>query len=213
VRLKIRLQKPQLNRWHFAGLGALLVVSLMFSLVPAAWAEDEPTSIQLMEKCDNGTDSCEFHVSGPADSFWQPTELAAQTANCTDATQDAEIAWQTSVTSSNSIGVSLKAIVGASKVYMAGFKIAYSHEWTESVTDRDTTRISIPAGYMGRVYHSREMETVSGQYELHFGKRFYDHYYWYVPMSVTSPKTDGRDSVTAKSTEMTEQERATYCSS
>jgi hypothetical protein len=81
---------------------------------------------------------------------------------------------------------------------MYGFKVAYSHEWTESVTDRDTTRISIPAGYMGRIYHAREMERVSGQYELHFGKRFYDHYYWYVPMSVTSPKTDGRDSVTTK---------------
>jgi hypothetical protein len=70
-RLKIsRLKVSLLKTRHSAGLGVLLVVSLTFSVTSSAWAEDTPTSIQLMNECDNGTDSCVFHVSGPADNFY-----------------------------------------------------------------------------------------------------------------------------------------------
>lgn len=192
-------------------LVGVLTVGLVPSLTAVARAEATPTSIELLEKCNNGTDSCVFHPGGAPNTFWSTTDLVGQTANCTGTTQQAAISWSTSSMSSNSVGVSLKVIVGATKAFMNGFKVAYNREWTETRTDTDTTWISIPAGHMGRVHHARQMESVTGQYELHFGYRFYGHYYWYVPFTMTSPKSDGNDNVTTRSTPLTAQERAAYC--
>jgi hypothetical protein len=190
----------------------VIVAGLTAALGSAALADTTPTSIELLEKCDNGADDCVFHVTGPAERFWQVTQAVGQTANCTSSTQESSISWSKSTFSANSIGTSLKVIVGASKAFLNGFKIAYSHEWMESTTDSDTTKMAIPAWSLGRVYHSRQMERVTGEFELHFGKRFYDHYYWYVPMTETSPATGGTGNVTTQSTPLTADERAAYCS-
>jgi hypothetical protein len=184
---------------------------LIAGVTPSATAEETPGSIELLEKCDDGADSCVFHVDGAAEDFWQTADVVGQTANCTTESQDASITWTKSTFSSNSVGTSLKLIVGATKTFMNGFKIAYSHEWIETTTDSDTTKITIPGGHLGRVYHARQMERVHGQYELHFGNRFYGHYYWYVPMTMTSPKASGTDHVTTLSTPLTDQERDAYC--
>ncbi|HEY6796470.1 MAG TPA: hypothetical protein VI248_17475 [Kineosporiaceae bacterium] len=192
-------------------VAAAALVGLVAAVVPLASAEEAPTSLELLRQCDSGADFCVFHVQGPADDFWQKADLVGKTANCTGSPQDASITWTKSTFSSNSIGVSLKVLVGASKAFLNGFRITYSHEWTETTTDSDTTKITIPPGYMGRVYHAREMERASGEYELHFRSRYYGHYYWYVPMTVTSPKTDAHDHVTTQSVPLTDEERVAYC--
>jgi hypothetical protein len=200
------------NRRRAAGLGALLAAGAMISIAPGiARADDTPTSMELLQACGTSTDYCEFHVSGAARDYWGAGELAGQTANCTGADQASSITWEKSTFSTNSFGTSLKVIAGASKAYMVGFKIAYQHEWTDTVTDRDTTKMTIPAGYMGRVTTSHEMEEVSGQYEMHFGSRFYGHYYWYLPMTVDSPKDGSQAANTTQSLPMTDEEKATYC--
>ncbi|MDQ1290048.1 MAG: hypothetical protein QG622_3614 [Actinomycetota bacterium] len=193
------------------GVGAVLTVGLLVSVASIASAEEVPTSKELMEKCGKDTDFCEFHISGPARAYLQTAGLAAQTANCTGSTQDASLTWEKSTSSSNSFGWSLKVMAGAAKAFQLGFKVAYQHEWTDTLTDRDTTKMTIPGGHMGRVFHAREMEEVSGKYEMHFGSRYYGHYYWYLPMTVNSPKGGGNDKVTTKSEPMTEQERAQFC--
>ena len=202
--LKIRLRP--------AALTVALATALIASVSTPATADTSPTSIELLQKCDKGADSCVFHVSGAPDVFWSATEVVGQTANCTDVAQSASIAWSKSTFSSNSVGVSFKFIAGATKALLAGYKIAYQHEWTETTTDSDSTAMNIPPGFIGRVRHARQMERVKGQYELHFGKRFYGHYYWYVPFTVTSPRAGGNnDNVSTKSTPMTAQERSAYC--
>jgi hypothetical protein len=90
--------------------------------------------------------------------------------------------------------------------------VSYQHDWTSSHTQSDATQITIPAHSMGRVYTATEMEEVSGQYEMHFGDRYHGHYYWYLPMTVDSPKdSDPHDGVTTKSQPLTGQETAAYC--
>ena len=192
-------------------VGAFLAAGVMASLTTVARADETPTSMELMDKCNNGTDLCEFHISGAARDYYGPSTVAGQTANCTDKDQSAGVVWEKTTTSTNSIGVSLKVSWGPTDAFETGFKIAYQHEWTSSTTDRDTTTMTIPSGQMGRVYVAREMEDVSGQYEMHFGSRFYGHYYWYLPMTVTSPKSGGQDSVITKSEPMTDQDRSSYC--
>lgn len=209
---RIRPRMFRTGRRTLIGLGALLLVGLTVPLATVAMADETPTSMELLEKCGNGTDVCEFHVSGAARTFFSPSEVASQTANCTDKDQTASLTWEKTFTSSNSLGVSLKVSWGPTKAFEVGFKIAYQHEWTSSTTDRDITQITIPPGHMGRVYLAREMEEVSGQYEMHFGDRFYGHYYWYLPMTVTSPKANGQDAVVPKSEPLTDQERASFCS-
>jgi hypothetical protein len=192
-------------------LVGVIAVGMAPAVVALAHAEDTPTSMELLEKCDDGTDSCTFHPIGSPRVFWNTTDMVGQTANCTNSNQEAAVSWTTTTTSSNSIGGSLKVIVGATKAFLDGFKIAYSHEWTETKSDADTTKISIPAGHMGRVYHAREMEAVNGQYEMHFRSRYHGHYYWYVPFTMTSPKGDGNDNVTTESAPLTADEKAAFC--
>lgn len=212
--MRVNRARPRMfrtSRRALAGLGALLLAGLMVPLATVAMADEVPTSMELLEKCGNGTDLCEFHVSGATRTFFSPSEVASQTANCTDKDQTASLMWEKTFTSTNSLGVSLKVSWGPTKAFEVGFKVAYQHEWISSTTDRDTTQITIPAGHMGRIYLAREMEEVSGKYEMHFPDRFYDHYYWYLPMTVTSPKADGKDAVVPKSDPLTDQERASFC--
>jgi hypothetical protein len=205
-------KRSRRRHWAFP-LALMMVTGAAASavVVPSAWADPTPTSIELLEECDRGADYCVFHVEGVAETFWATTDMVGQTANCTAESQDASVVWTKSTFSSNSITSSLKVIVGATKAFMNGFKIAYSREWTDTTTDSDTTKITIPSGYMGRVYHARQMERIHGQYELHFGSRFHGHYYWYVPMTMTSPRTGGTDQITTRSDSLTGQARATYC--
>jgi hypothetical protein len=195
-----------------AAVGALSVLGLLTLFATGARAEDQPTSLELLDKCGNGTDYCEFHVSGPARTYFTTAQLAGQTANCTDTSQNATITWEHTTTSSNSLGTSLSVSTGAGTAFSIAVKVSYQHDWTSSHTRSDATQITIPARSMGRVYTATEMEKVSGQYEMHFGDRYHGHYYWYLPMTVDSPKVgDPHDGVTAKSTPLTEQEATAYC--
>lgn len=212
--MRVRRSRPwtfRPSRRAVTGLGTLIVAGAVVSVVTVARADQNPTSMELLEKCGDGTDLCEFHVSGAPRVFFGPSEMASQTANCTDKDQTASLTWEKTSTSTNSLGVSLKVSWGPTKAFETGFKIAYQHEWISSTTDRDTTLITIPPGHLGQVYVAREMEEVSGKYEMHFGDRFYGHYYWYLPMRVTSPKANGEDAVIPKSTPMTDRERASFC--
>jgi hypothetical protein len=192
------------------GLGTALAAILVAGLATPAAADTGATSLELLQRCDSA-DYCVFHVGGAAQVYWSTTEMVGQTANCTHTAQTASIAWTKSTFSTNSVGGSWKFIAGATKAFMAGFKVTYQHDWTDTKTDSDTTTLTIPAGYLGTVSHARQMERVTGTYELHFGKRFYGHYFWYVPFTMNSPKGDGKDDVTTKSTRMTPQEHSAFC--
>jgi hypothetical protein len=202
------------RRRLLAGFSGLLGIALVAAGAVVAEAEDAPTSLELLDKCGNGTDYCQFHVSGPARTYWKTADLVGQTANCTDSPQNATLTWEHTTTSTNSLGTALSVSAGAGSVFSIAVKVSYQHDWTTAHTQGDATQITIPAHQMGRVFDATQMEEVSGQYEMHFGDRYYGHYYWYLPMTVNSPVGDDpHDNVTTRSDPLTAEETATYCSS
>ncbi|MEU6127748.1 hypothetical protein ABZ805_01135 [Saccharopolyspora sp. NPDC047091] len=179
-------------------------------IAPPASAADEPTARELLEKCDNGTDSCVFHPEGEPEYFQNTSEqVGSPTFNCTELPQRMGVSWSDTTSESNSLGLSMSTSFG--EVFKVTFKASYGHEWKESHTESQTTNIDVNPGDAGRVYYGPKMQKVHGTYELHFEDKFYDHYIWYVPMEVTGPAEDQQSTVVQDTSPMTEEEHAANC--
>ncbi|MBK0866376.1 MAG: hypothetical protein IJH84_15140 [Saccharopolyspora sp.] len=179
-------------------------------IAPPASAADEPTARELLEKCDNGTDSCVFHPEGEPEYFQNNSEqVGSPTFNCTDRKQRMTVSWSDTTSESNSLGLSMETSFG--EVFKVSFKTTYGHEWKQSHTETQTTNIDVNGGDVGRVYHGPQMQKVKGTYELHFEDKFYDHYIWYVPMEVTGPADEQTSTVTQDTSPMTDEERQANC--
>jgi hypothetical protein len=182
------------------GLGAL-------AFAPLAHAED-PTSRELLDQCNNGTDSCVFHPDGAPSTFpGERKQVGRSDYNCTSVQQSYAVAWSDMTQESNSVGVSFSVEAGFGEVFKVSMETNYSHTWTSGHTETETTTVNVPPGEVGEIYHAPEMQRASGQYELHFGDRFHDHYIWYVPFESTSP-TDSAGTVTQSTRPMTDEEKA-----
>ncbi|GAB3294798.1 hypothetical protein [Parasphingorhabdus pacifica] len=188
--------------------GCAVAATLMF--VPTASAAEEPTARELLEKCDNGTDSCVFHPEGAPEYFQNSSEqVGSPVFNCTELSQRMAVSWSDTTSESNSLGLSMETSFG--EVFKVSFKASYGHEWTESHTESQTTYLEVSPGDVGRVFHGPRMQRVRGTYELHFGDPFRGHYIWYVPMEVTGPANDQASTVVQSTEDMTEQEWAANC--
>ncbi|CAM05978.1 hypothetical protein A8924_7173 [Saccharopolyspora erythraea NRRL 2338] len=189
-------------------LGSAVAIGLL--LVPPAQADDGPTARELLEKCDNGTDSCVFHPKGEPEYFQNTSEQVGNPVfNCTDLPQTMSVSWSDTTAESNSLGLSMATSFG--EVFKVTFKATYGHEWREEHTEGQTTFIEVKPGEVGRVYHGAMMQKVKGTYELHFQDKFHDHYIWYVDMDATGPADEQGGTVTQSTQPMTDEEREANC--
>ncbi|TDC91137.1 hypothetical protein E1161_17000 [Saccharopolyspora aridisoli] len=180
-------------------------------LAPPATAADEPTVRELLEKCDNGTDSCVFHPEGEVEYYQNSSEaVGSPVFNCTDKEQMMNVAWSDSTAESNSVGLSMSTSFG--EVFKVTFKATYGHEWRSEHTESQTTFITVRPGEVGQVYHGPKMQKAKGTYELHFEDKFYDHYIWYVnDFEASGPADDQGGTVTQSTRAMTEEEEQANC--
>ncbi|WP_243790108.1 hypothetical protein [Saccharopolyspora gloriosae] len=191
---------------------AVLVSAFSLAAVafaPAASAADEPTVRELMEKCDNGTDSCVFHPEGRPEYYTDSAHTVGDPVyNCTDGIQRSSVEWSDTTSQSNSVGLSMTTEAGFGKVFSIAYEQSYEHTWEESHTESQTTNVDTEPNQVGSVERAAQMQKVKGTYELHFEDRFYDHYIWYVPMEVTGPAPDPTSAVSQHVRDMTEEEIA-----
>ena len=175
-------------------------------LAPPATAADEPTVRELLEKCDNGTDSCVFHPEGEVEYYQNSSEaVGSPVFNCTDKEQMMNVAWSDSTAESNSVGLSMSTSFG--EVFKVTFEATYGHEWRSEHTESQTTFITVRPGEVGQVYHGPKMQKAKGTYELHFEDKFYDHYIWYVnDFEATGPAEDSSTAVSQHSRDMSQEE-------
>ncbi|WP_405810741.1 hypothetical protein OG729_38350 [Streptomyces sp. NBC_00210] len=192
-------------------LAAALVPVCGILLVPSAQAEDVPSPRELLEECDNGTDYCGFHPDGPPKEVkGESHQVGTSVFNCTDIPQTMNVSWSDTDTETNTVGVSMSVEGGFADVFKVSLQTSFSHSWAKAHTESQTTAINVPAGRVGWINREPTLLEVSGRYELHFGKRYYDHYYWYLPFTTTSPKGDA-GSVTQRTRSMTPDEAKAHC--
>ncbi|MDA2815138.1 hypothetical protein O4J56_31140 [Nocardiopsis sp. RSe5-2] len=203
-----------LRRTTIACGSAAAALALTAGLAAPAHAdhEDTPTSRQLLELCNNGTDVCVFHPEGPVREHQAARHVVGSPVyNCTDREQWMTVGWSDTTSESNSVGLSLGGGYKFGEVFQVSFEATYGHEWKNSHTESQTTTVIAAPGEVGRVYVGPRMQTVNGTYELHFPDRYYGHYYWYVPFEATGPTADQSGTITQSTRPMTSEERAAHC--
>jgi hypothetical protein len=161
--------------------GAVSALTLGASLLaaPQALADSSPTTKELLDAC-SWADFCEFHPQSSR-TYTGPNHQVGSTAyNCASQTNQHRIDWADTTGTTNSVGVAITATAGFWKVYEVSVQASYGHSWEVSHTDTESNTINIPAGYKGWIERGTSKQEATGWYEIHFGKRFYGHYIWYV---------------------------------
>jgi hypothetical protein len=192
-----------------AVLAAVSAVGVFLAGAGVAQADSSPTSLELLQKCNNGTDVCVFHPNrGPQLYSGNPHQIGTTLFNCGPGSATKSVSWSDSTGESNSVGVSFIIanegdIAGAFAAFKSELEISYGHRWGSTDTTTRTTNVTVSAGQKGWLVRQTPMQRVTGTYELHFGYRFYGHYYWYIPFTVTGPAPGRPDVVSQRSAAMT----------
>lgn len=183
-----------------------------FTPTVAQAEDDPPTQRELLDKCDNGTDLCEFHPEGqPEDSMGEAHQVGDNAYNCTGDPQRSAVGWQDTDTETNSVGISMGAEYGFSEVFKVSIEAKYEHGWENSHTESDQTWVEVKPEEVGWVTREAAMQKVKGRYEMHFPDKFHGHYIWYVPFEATGPKPDANSTKTQHTRPMTDQEKKDHC--
>ncbi len=192
--------------------GAAFLAAATTLTASSAYAADGPTGRELLDKCNNGTDSCVFHPYGPPETFRGDIHQVGDTVfNCTADLQRSTVKWSETTGESNSFGVSLSAEYGFSDVFKVSIETSYQHTWESSSTVGQDDSIDVKPGEKGWVERSTEMNRVKGQYEMHFPDRFYDHYIWYQEFEAVGPVKDAPGLITKKTAVMSPEEKTQHC--
>jgi hypothetical protein len=194
-----------------AGTGLLTAAGLAMA-APSASAEDTPTGRELLDQCDNGTDTCDFHPSGAPEEYTGAGHQVGETAfNCTPDLQRSTVNWSDTTGESNSFGVSLSAEVGFSEVFKVTIETSYQHTWESSHTEGQATNVDVRPGEKGWIERAPKMQKVHGTYEMHFGDPYYGHYIWYQDFDADGPLPGSTGDITQHTAAMTDQERTEHC--
>jgi hypothetical protein len=192
--------------------GAALLCAATTLTASSAYAADRPTGRELLDRCNNGTDSCVFHPHGAPETFRGDVHQVGDTVfNCTADLQRSTVKWSETTGESNSFGVSLSAEYGFSDVFKVSIETSYQHTWESSSTVGQDDSIDVKPGEKGWVERATEMNRVKGQYEMHFPDRYYDHYIWYQDFEAVGPVKDAPGLITKKTAVMTPEEKSQHC--
>ncbi|QUQ63731.1 hypothetical protein [Kutzneria sp. CA-103260] len=171
-----------------AGLATMTAVGLA---APAS-AADQPTTQQLLDQCaQHRTDSCVFHPSGSMVVYTGSRRFVGGATNCTNAPVTRTFKFEHAETTTNSFGVSISAEAPLGKIFTAGVESSYHREWSFTDTRGDEVQATVNPHTAVRAYAAPSKAKVKGTYELHFGSRYYGHYYWYVNGEVDG-QTEGQ---------------------
>jgi hypothetical protein len=105
--------------------------------ISAAQADDEqPTTRELLEQCDNGTDKCVFHPAGaPVDSMGEPHQVGDSAFNCTKDMQRSAVGWSDTTGETNTVGVSMSAEYGT-WIEKPKFQVFKPKSWEPAMVGR-----------------------------------------------------------------------------
>lgn len=208
-----RTPRTRRNRKLKISAITLTVAAVTTAGAVSARAEDQPSAQDLLGAC-GSADHCQFHPK----NFWKTVSSEHQVGdsawNCSATDQSLEISWSDTKGSSNNVGVAVTAEASFFKAMTTSVQASYSHTWEISHTWGQNAVLNIPENNVGWVTRGTPEVNALGQYELHFGKPYYGHYYWYIDDYVqTGPDQGGAGQLAYRNREMTPQEAAAHCPS
>jgi hypothetical protein len=156
-----------------------LATGAAFVSSPAAFADDGPTTAQLLQSCD-WADYCQFHPQSYTTYIGPSHQVGPLVYNCGSLTNSQTISWSDTTGSTNSVGVAITASYKFSEVFEASIQVSYEHTWSTSHTDSQSDTVNVPSKYAGWMVRGTAKQKATGWYELHYGKPYYGHYIWYV---------------------------------
>ncbi|MCW7988571.1 hypothetical protein YWIDRAFT_00528 [Streptomyces sp. SceaMP-e96] len=199
---------------HGSRLMALSTVSLGLvaaMAVPAA-AADEPTREQLIADCASGEGKCTFNEPKLGKAYLGDfRQVSNSLYNCSTSDATQSMGWSDTVGSTDSAGVSVTAGGNIAGIIDLSVTATYSHTWSSSHTENSSLNMTVKPGEVGWISRAQVMQTVTGTWQTHYDSPKWDHYYWFVPDTVTGPAPNGTDgqsnAVTVKTRKMTTAEK------
>lgn len=143
-----------------------------------------PSRQELLDLCNNGSDSCDFHpTSGVSESYRDYHEVA-RTYNCSPTAQERSLRWEDTTAGSVTLATEVSVTAGFNVKALAKFEAtvtqSYSRQWSWSSTFSDTSSLKAEPWSWVALDRNPKLQSVGGYYELHFGSRYWGHYVWYV---------------------------------
>jgi len=193
------------------GALAVLAVGASLTAVPQASAADTPTQKQLLEACDFA-DLCQFNPQSYSAYQGPRHQVGSTLYNCGTEVNEQKIGWADTTGTTNTVGIAVTATASFWKSYEVAVEASYSHSWETSHTETEETTVRAPAGHKAWINHGPAKQRAKGWYEIHFGKRYYGHYIWYVNNFESYGWDKDHSGYTAVSNQpMTQAERGAHC--
>ncbi|MGW2371034.1 MULTISPECIES: hypothetical protein [Kitasatospora] len=195
-----------------AGAVAALAMGASLIAAPQAFADSDPGVANLLNAC-SWADYCQFHPQSFR-TYTGPVHQVSQSLyNCTNANSTQSVNWAETTGSANSVGVSVSASYKFSQVFEASIQATYNHTWETSHTFGETDAVTITPGRVGWIERGTAKQEATGWYEIHFGKRYYGHYIWYIHnYKESGPNANApRGYVNTQSRPMSAAERRAHC--
>ncbi|MFD8000412.1 hypothetical protein [Streptomyces mirabilis] len=195
---------------RMAGAAAALALGASLMAAPQAVADSDPGVRNLLQAC-SWADVCEFHPQQYWTYLGPAHHVGESLYNCGHNTNSTSIAWSDTTGSSNSVGVSISQGAKFADVFETEIQVTYSHTWLKQHTQSQTTNINVSPGWKGWIERSTAKQQATGWYEIHFGKRYYGHYIWYVRNYKESGPTGAPGVVAPRDTQMNSSELHSIC--
>ncbi|MFG2888565.1 hypothetical protein [Streptomyces sp. NPDC048248] len=191
---------------------ALGMVGAM-ALPAAAATTEEPTREQLIADCASGEGKCTFNEPTLGKAYLGDfRQVSDSLYNCSTSDASQSMGWADTVGATDSVGVSVTAGGKIAGLIDLSVTATYSHTWTSSHTENSSLNMTVKPGEVGWISRAQVMQKVSGTWQTHYDSPKWDHYYWFVPETVTGPAPNGTDgqsnAVIVKSRKMTAEEKA-----
>uniref|UniRef100_UPI0031E0BEB5 hypothetical protein n=1 Tax=Streptomyces hawaiiensis TaxID=67305 RepID=UPI0031E0BEB5 len=190
---------------------AATALGVITAAVPAA-AGEQPTAEQIMADCASGEGKCSFNSPQLGKAYLgEPRQVSELLFNCTESPASQSMSWADTVGSSHSVGGSVTVGGGIEGIITASVTATYNYTWQSSHTETSSFTVTVKPGEVGWISRAQVMQQISGTWQTHYDDPKWDHYYWFVPDTVTGPAPNGTDgkhsAVVVKSRPMTAAER------
>ncbi|MEV6841349.1 hypothetical protein AB0N17_44005 [Streptomyces sp. NPDC051133] len=204
------------NWSRLQGVRTLTLAAAAFGMVAAmaspATADDTPTAKQILADCASGVGKCTFNSPQLGKAYLGDFHRVSDTLyNCSASPATESMTWTDSVSSSDSLGVSIAEGAGLEGIVNLSVTETYDHTWTSEHSEESSATATVEPGEIGWIARAQVMQTVSGVWQTHYDDRHWGRYTWFLHDTIIGPApndTDGKQNVlVVMSRKMTERER------